>query len=122
MLPSSVTDPIETLPLVLVKAPPGPIQLIIIELSSTPLSVLTVQSIIASSPTVSTLLGSTMTMKAGTVQGANKYYNSVVENIKIIPVISSVTTPLSVTDGLALITTSHWITLPSSFVLNREIV
>ena len=106
-----------------VMTPLGPIQMIVTELSSTPLTVLTVQSIIASSPTVSSsLLGSILTMKLGTVQGANKYYNSVIENIKIIPVTSSVILPLAITDGLALITTSHSITLPSSVVFSCEIL
>ena len=39
-----------------------------------------------------------------------------------IPVTSSVISSLAITDGLALITPSHWITLPSSVVLNCEIV
>ena len=38
------------------------------------------------------------------------------------PVTSSVLLPLAITGELALITTSHWITLPSSLVLNCEIV
>ena len=39
-----------------------------------------------------------------------------------IPVTSSVISSLAIIDGLTLITTSHWITLPSSVVFNCEIV
>ena len=39
-----------------------------------------------------------------------------------LPVTSSVVLSLAITDGLALITTPHWITLPSSVVFNCEVV
>ena len=39
-----------------------------------------------------------------------------------LPVTSNMILLLAVTDGFVLITTSHWITLPSSVILNCEIV
>jgi len=39
-----------------------------------------------------------------------------------IPITSSVILSLAITDGLVLMTTSHWIIVPSSVVLNCEIV
>ena len=70
LLPSSVNDPIETLPLVVVMLPSGPIQVIITELDSTPLTVLTVQLIPPGLPTAAFCMGpdgDMVTVGVGTV-------------------------------------------------------
>ena len=108
------------------KTPPGPIQLIITELYSTPLTVLTVQVITSGLPTKSgksLLIICVPTEKEETVCKVDKSYKSTVTVQSIyVPVTSSVILSSAITSGSALIITSHWIILPSSVVLNCEIV
>ena len=66
--------------------------------------------------------GDMVTVGVGTVCRDQKVSHGTVKNvIQYSPVTSSVILSVAITDGLVLITTLHWITLPSSVALNCEI-
>ena len=101
------------------------IQVIITELDSTPLTVLTVQLITRGLPTIAPCMGpdgDMVTVGVGTVCRAIKLTTKAQNCSDYLPVTSSVILLLAITGGFVLITTSHWITLPSSVVFNCEIV